>query len=47
MRKNQTKDWWSEISDAEKLSVKKGIADADNGKLNSHSEVRKIYEKWL
>jgi len=47
LRNNQTKDWWSEISEDEKLSIEKGIADADNGKLTSHSEARKIYEKWL
>ena len=47
LRKSQTKDWWSEISEAEKISIEKGISDADNGKLNSHSEARKIYEKWL
>ncbi|VAW28442.1 hypothetical protein MNBD_BACTEROID07-922 [hydrothermal vent metagenome] len=47
LRNHQTKDWWNEISDAEKASIKKGISDAENGKLNSHSEARKIYEKWL
>ena len=47
LRKSQTKDWWAEISEAEKISIEKGISDADNGKLNSHSEARKIYEKWL
>ncbi len=47
LRKNQSKDWWSDISDAEKISLKKGISDADSGKLNSHSEARKVYEKWL
>jgi len=47
LRKSQTKDWWSEISEAEKKSIEKGISDADNGKLSSHSEARKIYEKWL
>ena len=47
LRKSQTKDWWNEITDAEKKSIQKGISDADNGKLNSHSKARKIYEKWL
>ena len=47
LRKNQTKDWWIEISEAERISIEKGISDADNGKLNSHSEARKTYEKWL
>jgi len=47
LRKSETKDWWNEISDLEKESIEKGISDADNGKLNSHSEARKTYEKWL
>ncbi len=47
LRKDQTKDWWNEISESEKKSIEQGIADAEKGKLNSHSEARKIYEKWL
>ena len=47
LRKNQTKDWWTEISELEKASIKKGISDAENGNLNTHSEARKVYEKWL
>ena len=47
LRKAHTNDWWTEISEEEKVSIKKGIVDADNGKLNSHSEARKIYEKWI
>ena len=47
LRKSETKDWWSEISEAEKISIEKGISDANNGQLNSHSEARKVYDKWL
>ena len=47
LRKNETKDWWNEISDAEKESIKTGLSDADNGKLKSNSEAEKIYGKWL
>ena len=39
------KDWWDEISEAEKQSIEKGIAQADAGKLNPHSKARKIYGK--
>lgn len=46
-RKNETKDWWNTISNEEKISLEKGIEDADNKKLNDHSSVRKLYEKWL
>lgn len=46
--KNESEsDWWSEISEAERTSIDKGLADADAGKLTSHSEARTIYEKWL
>lgn len=37
------KDWWDEISDAEKKSIENGIAEADAGKLNPHSKAREIY----
>jgi hypothetical protein len=47
LRNNQTKDWWSEISSAEKEAIRKGIADAELNKLKPQSEARKIYEKWL
>ncbi|MBA6154397.1 hypothetical protein [Gelidibacter maritimus] len=47
LRENEKTDWWKEISAKEKESIEKGIQDADNGKLTSHSNVREIYEKWL
>jgi len=47
LRDKQTKDWWNDISESEKNSIEKGISDSKNGKLNSHSEARKVYEKWL
>ncbi|MDT3738809.1 MAG: hypothetical protein RO257_04835 [Candidatus Kapabacteria bacterium] len=46
-RKEESSDWWNEISVEEKESIEKGIRDADNGKLKPHSTARKIYEKWL
>ena len=47
LRKSETKDWWNEISESEKISIEKGLSDADSGKVNSHSEARKVYEKWI
>ncbi len=35
------------LSDAEKESVEAGLKDAELGKVISHSEARKKYEKWL
>ncbi len=47
LRKEETQDWWNNISAAEKKSIEKGIYDAENTKLTPHSEARKLYEKWL
>tara|TARA_B100000949_G_scaffold187241_1_gene169700 strand:+ start:79 stop:312 length:234 start_codon:yes stop_codon:yes gene_type:complete len=47
LRKQEKKDWYNEISTSEKNSIEKGIQDANDGKLTSHSNAKKIYEKWL
>ncbi|SFD05476.1 hypothetical protein [Algibacter pectinivorans] len=47
LRETEQADWWNDISESEKKSIEKGIEDADNKKLTSHSEVRKIYGKRL
>lgn len=47
MNSGYEKDWWNEISLSEKESIEKGIQDADNGKLTSHSYIKELYEKWL
>jgi hypothetical protein len=47
LKKEESKDWYKSISDLEKQSIEKGLDDADNGKLNSHLNARKIYDKWL
>ena len=47
LRNKERTDWWNEISNAEKKSIEIGIQDADNGKLTSHTNVKKVYEKWL
>ncbi|WZL88510.1 hypothetical protein VS868_12990 [Salinimicrobium sp. 3283s] len=47
LRKKEKTDWWNEVSKEEKASVQKGIEDADSGNLESQSEARKLYEKWL
>ncbi|MBW3522669.1 hypothetical protein [Chryseobacterium sp. NKUCC03_KSP] len=46
-RKEETKDWWNSISDEEKKSIEKGIAEANENDVKPHSEARKLYEKWL
>ncbi|TDN87664.1 hypothetical protein DET49_111112 [Salegentibacter sp. 24] len=47
LRDNEKADWWKAISKEEKESIEKGIQDAEAGKLKSHSEAQKLYEKWL
>jgi hypothetical protein len=47
LREKEKNDWWDEIYASEKESIEKGIQDADSGKLTSHSNVKKMYEKWL
>jgi predicted transcriptional regulator len=47
LRKKESKDWWNSIVESEKEAIERGIQDANAGKLNPHSEARKIYEKWL
>lgn len=40
-------DWWDYISEAEKASIERGLKDIAEGRVVEHSEVRKIYEKYL
>jgi len=47
LKENEKTDWWKKISKEEKNSIEQGIRDADFGKLKSHSEAKKLYEKWL
>ena len=47
LRKNNLNDWWDELSEKERNSIKQGLSDSDEGKLVPQSEVRKVYEKWL
>jgi hypothetical protein len=46
LRKKEKSGWWDEISSDEQESIEKGIQDANEGKLTSLENVRKIYEKW-
>ena len=47
LRENEKTDWWNKISDEEKNSIEKGLTDANSGRLKSHSEAKKLYDKWL
>ncbi len=41
------KDWWDEISEAEKASILRGIEDVKAGRVIPHEVVMKKYMKWL
>ncbi|OWK75304.1 hypothetical protein CBW16_05990 [Flavobacteriaceae bacterium JJC] len=45
--KKEKSDWSDELSEVEKESIEKGLKDLDEGKKVPHSEVKKLYEKWL
>lgn len=40
-------DWLDELSDFEKKEFESGLADIEQENTVDHSEVRKIYEKYL
>jgi thiamine pyrophosphate-dependent acetolactate synthase large subunit-like protein len=41
LKKEEESDWWDEISEAERQSIEKGLAEADRGELIAHEEVMK------
>ena len=46
-RESEKADWWNEISEREKESIEEGIKDSNSGNIESHSEAKKLYGKWL
>lgn len=47
LRRQESKEWWNSVSEAERSSIEKGIVDSEKGNLESQSQARKLYEKWL
>jgi predicted transcriptional regulator len=43
----EIKDNLAKTSEAELASIARGLNDFKQGKVRSHSQVRKRYEKWL
>jgi predicted transcriptional regulator len=41
LKKEKVTDWYDEISEAERQSIEKGLAEADRGELIPHEEVMK------
>ena len=42
-----SKESSKDISAAKLASIKRGLQDIENGNVHSHTDVRKMYEKWL
>jgi hypothetical protein len=40
-------DWWSNITQEEIASINRGLDDLQQGKIQSHDQIRKKYETWL
>ena len=40
-------DWLSHITQEEIASINRGLDDLQKGKIHSHDQIRKKYEKWL
>ena len=40
-------DWWNQITQEEQESINRGLNDLEQGKVYSHDQIRKKYEKWL
>ncbi len=43
--KKKDKEWWNEISTAERESIKSGMDDIDEGRLIPHEELVRYFKK--
>lgn len=43
----KSKDWTDALKKDKIESIKRGLKDFEEGKVNSHDKARKIYEKYL
>ena len=47
MKAAETTDWWDKTSEAEKRSIQKGLKDIEENRVVEHTEVKKMYKKYL
>lgn len=47
IKRYSDKDFWEDLSEAEKESIRLGREDAKKGNLISQSEAKRRYGKWL
>ena len=47
VHKEYETDWWDEIDESERKEIETGLKDFGEGRTVDHSEVKKLYEKYL
>lgn len=47
MKPAEENDWWGDISQAERDAINEGLQDLSENRAYDHSEVKKLYEKYL
>ena len=40
-------DFYDELTDEQRTSVRQGLAQVISGEIISHAEVKKLYQRWL
>jgi hypothetical protein len=45
--KSTKSDWWDKLPKEEQISIERGLSDLEKGKVHSHDQIRKRYEKYL
>lgn len=43
----KSKDWYADLNDEELASIKRGLKDIEEGRMNSHEAAKQIYGKYL
>jgi len=44
--KNESSDWWDEMTDEEKKEVEIGLMQSDKGQVIPHNDVMSVFDKW-
>ena len=41
--RSQNQDWWNDLTEQQRLEIQRGLKDIDEGRVVSHSDVKKKY----
>lgn len=41
--RSQNQDWWNDLTEQQRLGIQRGLKDIDEGRVVSHSDVKKKY----